>query len=52
VDETVMKVKTGWPAHIKNTRNIGDFRRWKDHDYYQKSFSRLVADLKAEESKK
>jgi len=27
---------------------IPDFSNWKDHDSYQKAFSRLVADLKAE----
>jgi len=26
---------------------IGDFRAWKDHDPYQKSFDRLLRDLKA-----
>jgi hypothetical protein len=31
---------------------VGDFTRWKDHDAYQKSFSRLMRDLRAEESKK
>jgi hypothetical protein len=47
LDEAVMDIKTGWPAHIKNTRHIGDFRHWKDHDAYQKSFDRLLRDLKA-----
>ncbi|MGD0652088.1 MAG: hypothetical protein ABSA97_13295 [Verrucomicrobiia bacterium] len=42
----------GWPAHIRNTRHIGDFRHWKDHDAYQKSFARLLRDLKSAESKK
>ena len=27
---------------------IPDFSNWKDHDSYQKAFTRLVADLKAE----
>jgi hypothetical protein len=25
LDDSVMEIKTGWPAHIKNTRHIGDF---------------------------
>jgi hypothetical protein len=33
-------------------RHIGDFRRWKDHDAYQKSFARLLRDLKASDAKK
>jgi TIR domain/Pentapeptide repeats (8 copies) len=49
IDNTVMAIETGWPALIRNTRNIGDFRRWKTHDVYQKAFDRLLRDLKAAE---
>ena len=45
IDNTVMTLETGWPALIRNTRNIGDFRRWKTHDVYQKAFDRLLRDL-------
>lgn len=48
IDDAVMKIKSGWPAYIRKTRHIGDFRRWKDHDAYQKEFSRLLRDLKVE----
>jgi uncharacterized protein YjbI with pentapeptide repeats len=48
IDNTVMTLETGWPALVKNTRNIGDFRRWKTHAEYQKAFDRLLRDLKAE----
>ncbi|HSX83232.1 MAG TPA: TIR domain-containing protein [Candidatus Saccharimonadia bacterium] len=48
IDNTVMTLETGWPALIRNTRNIGDFRRWKTHDVYQQAFDRLLRDLKAE----
>src|SRR5215470_2297790 len=51
IDNTVMTLETGWPALIRNTRNIGDFRRWKTHDVYQKAFDRLLRDLKAAEGK-
>ena len=50
LDDAVMKIETGWQAHIKNTRHIGDFREWKDHDAYQKAFTRLLRDLKASEA--
>lgn len=50
LDDAVMKVESGWPALIRNTRNIGDFRKWKNHDSYQKTFDRLLRDLKAEET--
>ena len=48
LDDTVMDITTGWPADIKRTRYIGDFKEWKDHDAYQKSFERLLRDLKQE----
>jgi hypothetical protein len=50
LDDTVMKIETGWPALIKNTCNIGDFRKWKTPEAYQKSFDRLLRDLKAEKT--
>jgi hypothetical protein len=49
LDDAVMKIEDGWPADIKRSRNIGDFRRWKDHDTYRKSFDRLLRDLRASE---
>jgi uncharacterized protein YjbI with pentapeptide repeats len=51
LDDGVMKAEVGWAGDIKRSRNIGDFRRWKDHDTYQKAFDRLLRDLKAEDSR-
>ncbi len=34
-------------AHLWCAHPFGDFTRWKDHDFYQKSFDRLLRDLKA-----
>lgn len=51
LDNAVMKVGLDWRALIRNTRNIGDFTRWKDHYLYSKSFARLLRDLKAGEAK-
>jgi hypothetical protein len=50
LDDTVMQVKTGWPALLKNSRNIGEFQLWKDHDAYQKAFARLLRDLRTEQA--
>ncbi len=47
LDKAVMDIEGGWPALIRNTRNIGDFTRWKRHDAYQKALDRLLRDLKA-----
>jgi hypothetical protein len=49
LDDAVTKVEVGWPADIRRSRNIGDFRRWKAHATYQKSFDRLLRDLRASE---
>jgi hypothetical protein len=48
LDNTVMESTTAWAAHIKRTRHIGDFTSWKNLDNYQKAFTRLLRDLKAE----
>jgi hypothetical protein len=47
MDDAVMEVETGWPALIRNTRHIGDFRKWKHHSSYRKAFAKLVRDLRA-----
>jgi len=47
IDDAVFILKTGWASFIKNTRHIGDFRRWNDRSGYSKAFDRLIKDLKA-----
>jgi hypothetical protein len=44
LDDAVMTTDEAWAAQLR-ARNIGDFRRWKDHDAYQKSFERVLRDL-------
>jgi hypothetical protein len=39
-----------WAAEVRK-RHIGDFRKWKDHDSFQKSLDRLLRDLKSQDSK-
>ena len=51
LDNTVMETNEAWAADIRRTRNIGDFRHWKDNDAYQKAFERLIRDLKQEAEK-
>lgn len=45
LDDSVMSIKTGWPADIRRTRHIGDFRFWKQHDEYKTGLEKLLADL-------
>jgi len=46
LDEAVLDTDTAWAAEIKDTRHIGDFRRWKEHEAYQRALARLLRDLK------
>ena len=47
LDETVMEASIPWAANMRRARHIGDFRKWKSHDDYQKTFDQLLRDLKA-----
>ncbi len=49
VDDSIMEIKSGWPALLKNTRNVGDFTRWKERGSYRKAFEKLLRDLQAAE---
>jgi uncharacterized protein YjbI with pentapeptide repeats len=46
LDDTVMQTDHAWAAEIRRTRNIGDFRDWKDFDRYAASLQRLIRDLR------
>jgi hypothetical protein len=45
LDDAVMDIEGGWPALIRNTRHIGDFREWQDGIAYQRALQRLLRDL-------
>jgi hypothetical protein len=34
IDDAVMKTPEPWARKLRDQRNVGDFRRWKDHDAY------------------
>ena len=51
LDDAVIKSTKDWPALIKNTRHIGDFRRWEDRHEYSKAFKRLINDLRKDSTK-
>jgi uncharacterized protein YjbI with pentapeptide repeats len=46
VDNTVMDTNEAWALKLRDQRNIGDFRNWKDHDGYKKIFDRVLRDLR------
>jgi hypothetical protein len=45
LDDKVMSIRRGWPALIRKTRYIGDFRRWNNYDEYKNAFARLLGNL-------
>ena len=45
LDDTILTCTTSWAQDIKDTRHIGDFTDWKNHDGYQKNFDRLLRAL-------
>lgn len=49
IDDAVMQAPNPWAADIRRSRQIGDFRCWKDHDVYKKAVERLLRDLKGSE---
>lgn len=46
LDDSFMQSETDWTVKVRKERHVGDFRKWKDHDAYQKAFERLLKDLK------
>ena len=50
IDNAIEQEQSQWVAMMRRKRHIGDFTRWKEHDEYQKAFSRLLRDLKASSS--
>jgi hypothetical protein len=50
LDDAVMQTSEGWARLLRGQRHIGDFTGWREHDSYQKSFDRLMRDLRVETS--
>lgn len=46
LDDTVMTSRQDWAAKIKRRRHIGDFVDWRNPKKYEKSFKRLLDDLR------
>lgn len=46
LDDAVIDTNVLWANKIRQSRHIGDFTHWKDHDIYRKAFDRLLRDLK------
>jgi hypothetical protein len=45
IDDAAMETPEPWARKLRDQRNVGDFRRWKDRDAYKHSFERVVRDL-------
>ena len=51
VDNAVMSTAEPWAVKLRDQRNIGDFRQWKNHDRYWEVFERVLRDLAANPKK-
>jgi uncharacterized protein YjbI with pentapeptide repeats len=48
LDTNVMTTMEPWARKLRDQRNIGDFRRWRNPDAYHQAFDRLVRNLQVE----
>ena len=46
IDDAVMDTTEQWAHDIRRTRHIGEVRRWKEQDSYQKALDRRLRDLR------
>lgn len=46
IDDAVMSTAEPWARKLRDQRNIGDFRRWKEPAEYQEALERFLRDLK------
>jgi hypothetical protein len=50
LDNAVFETTKAWAVKLRDSRNIGDFRKWKEHDAYQTAFERILHDLRIEQA--
>ena len=50
LDDVVLTTNQAWAAKLRRSRNVGDFRGWKNHDAYQLALERVLRDLAIETS--
>ena len=48
LDDAVFATKEACGLELRDNRNLGDFRGWKDHDAYQRTLERILRDLRVE----
>jgi hypothetical protein len=52
LDDIIKTTTAAWAATLRRRRHIGDFRRWTDHDAYQKGLEQVLRDLRVESSER
>jgi uncharacterized protein YjbI with pentapeptide repeats len=52
IDDFVMETNEAWAVKLRDSRHIGDFEHWRDHDAYQQNFEKLLRDLRMEQADK
>ncbi len=46
IDNSVMKHDRAWSSHLRRSRNIGDFKRWKNLDTYEEELEKLLSSVR------
>ncbi|MCK6463121.1 MAG: toll/interleukin-1 receptor domain-containing protein [Candidatus Pacebacteria bacterium] len=46
IDDSILSTDVDWASSLKNTRNIGNFCDWKNHNSYKQAFDLLLRDLR------
>lgn len=49
LDDAITSCQTSWATQLHQIRHITDFSHWEQPDIYQKIFTRLLRDLRAED---
>ncbi len=47
LDDCVMTAERYWARSLRDNRHIGNFSQWKNFDFYQAAFQRVLHDLQA-----
>ena len=50
IDDAVLETNEAWAVRLRGSRNIADFRHWRDQSTYKRAMSRLVRDLAVDAS--
>ena len=48
IDDAIDNIESGWAAHIRRTRHVGNFENWGDDSAFQESLKLVLTNLRVE----